>query len=114
MKKLLFLLFIALSFGVNAQTASTPISATITKGDGAITQIQWSKVSGPSSFKIATPNQATTVVSDLVEGVYRFQLFVKDENGFTDTKFINVTVLRSLRGPVIIIEEDKTIRIPNT
>ena len=112
MKK--FILFFALliaGFISQGQTASTTISAQISKGDGDITAIQWTKVSGPNSIKIETPNQAITNVSDLVEGVYRLQLFAKDSNGFTDTKFINITVLRALNCLEIKIEADKVIRI---
>jgi hypothetical protein len=52
-----------------------------TDPDGTITFFQWTKLSGPASFNIATPNSAVTGVTDLEEGVYVFELTVTDNSG---------------------------------
>ena len=38
----------------------------------------WTKISGPSSFNIANANAVQTQVTNLVEGVYQFELKVTD------------------------------------
>jgi hypothetical protein len=43
---------------------------------------EWRKISGPSQYKIVSPNAPTTDVTDLVEGVYRFELKVTNMSGF--------------------------------
>ncbi len=42
---------------------------------GALQTITWSKISGPPSFFIETPNSLGTKVSNLEIGVYQFELF---------------------------------------
>ena len=44
----------------------------------ALTGWSWSKISGPSSFTIATPAAVQTTVSNLVVGIYKFELKVTD------------------------------------
>ena len=52
----------------------------------------WRKISGPSSYKINSPNLLTTRVNDLVKGVYEFELTVKDDSGFIDADTMSVIV----------------------
>ncbi len=52
-----------------------------TDPDGTITFFQWTKLSGPAAFNIATPNSAVTGVTDLEEGIYVFELTVTDNSG---------------------------------
>jgi hypothetical protein len=42
---------------------------------------QWIKISGPSSFTITNANAVQTQVTNLVEGVYQFELKVTDIAG---------------------------------
>jgi hypothetical protein len=46
-----------------------------------IQTISWSKISGPPSFLIETPNSLGTKVSNLQIGVYQFELLVRDTAG---------------------------------
>jgi hypothetical protein len=57
-----------------------------------IQTFSWSKVSGPSSFLIETPNSLKTKVSNLQIGVYQFQLFVQDAAGLTEKDTCTVIV----------------------
>lgn len=41
----------------------------------------WSRVSGPTTFQLAQPSSAITPLNNLVQGVYRFQLEVRDPGG---------------------------------
>jgi dipeptidyl aminopeptidase/acylaminoacyl peptidase len=57
-----------------------------------ITSYAWTKISGPSSFTIANANAAQTQVTNLIEGVYEFELKVTDAKGLFDKDIMQVTV----------------------
>ena len=61
-----------------------------------ISSYLWTKISGPSSFTIANANSVQTQVTNLVEGVYQFELKVTDAGGLFDKDMMQVTVLMSL------------------
>ncbi len=73
-------------------TKATTLTGKGTDPDGTITSYAWSRVSGPATFTLASPNTATTTVSDLVQGTYVFRLTVTDNDGATDTDDMTVTV----------------------
>jgi lysophospholipase L1-like esterase len=60
--------------------------------DGTISSYQWSLISGPGAYQIASPLAVSTSVQNLVEGLYSFQLKVTDNFGFTgyDTVVVKV------------------------
>ncbi|HEY6901131.1 MAG TPA: PKD domain-containing protein, partial [Puia sp.] len=60
--------------------------------NGTIVSTYWTQVSGPSTAGFADPSQAYTQVSGLVEGVYVFELTIKDNSGKTATDQVQVTV----------------------
>ncbi len=60
--------------------------------DGTIATYAWTWVSGPSQFNIQSSSSASTVINNLVQGVYTFQLTVTDNLGATDADNIRVTV----------------------
>ncbi len=51
--------------------------------DGYITGYQWTKISGPSSFNIVNANAVQTQVTNLVQGIYQFELKVTDAGGLS-------------------------------
>ncbi|HJS53078.1 MAG TPA: hypothetical protein VJ765_01000, partial [Chitinophagaceae bacterium] len=63
-----------------------------TDPDNNIASSQWTKISGPSSFTIANPNAVQTQVTNLVEGVYQFELKVTDRFGLYDKDTMQATV----------------------
>ncbi len=73
-------------------TNSTTLNGSGTDADGTITSYQWTKISGPSQYNIASPSQAKTTISNLIEGVYQFVLTVTDNQGATGTDTVSVTV----------------------
>lgn len=81
-----------------AMTVTLPVN-TVTlngsgsSGNGRITGYLWSMVSGPNTAVIQTPGSATTVISNLVQGTYRFQLMVIDSLGYTGVDTTSVQVL---------------------
>jgi hypothetical protein len=62
------------------------------KNGGTITGYLWTKIYGPVAFNIKDPSQAKTVVSNLVQGVYRFELKVTDNSGLFAKDTVQVTV----------------------
>jgi hypothetical protein len=79
------------------QTITLPVNTATLSGngtdaDGTITNYLWTKISGPSVFKIANPASAVTSVSDLTEGLYQFELKVTDNNGATAKDTVQIVV----------------------
>jgi len=60
--------------------------------DNNITNYLWTNISGAIGFTIANANAAQTQVSNLVEGVYQFELKVTDAGGLFDRDTVQVTV----------------------
>jgi len=72
-----------------------------------IQTIAWSKVSGPSSFLIETPNSLGTRVSNLQTGVYQFELRVQDNAGLTDRDTCTVIVDQISDNPDVIVFQNQ-------
>lgn len=53
---------------------------------------EWRKISGPSQYKIESPAAAHTNVTNLVEGVYQFELKVTNRYGLSSTDTMVLTV----------------------
>lgn len=62
--------------------------------DGVLLSYLWAKISGPSSFKLASPNSVKTILTNLEEGEYLFQLTVTDEDGTFASDTVLIAVQR--------------------
>lgn len=60
--------------------------------DGRIAGFQWSKVSGPESFTIASPTANKTRLENLVLGVYVFRVTVTDNKGGQSYDDVQITM----------------------
>lgn len=60
--------------------------------DGQIVGYLWSELAGPNIAAIQTPAAATTKVSGLIVGTYKFQLMVIDNDGATGVDTLSVVV----------------------
>src|SRR6266705_6122780 len=60
--------------------------------DKKIVSYQWTKISGPDTFKIVQPTVARTIVNKLVNGVFEFELKVTDAEGLFSKDTVQVTV----------------------
>lgn len=65
---------------------------TSTDADGYIVGYKWTKISGPSSYSLRTPNASYTKVTNLVAGTYVFRLTVTDNKGGVRTDDITITM----------------------
>jgi ribosomal protein L14 len=98
---------------ITLPTNSVTLNGSGSDPDGTITSYQWTKISGPAQFTIASPAQAQTVVNNLVQGVYQFQLQVTDNQGATGTATITVTVNAAPnQPPTANAGADITITLP--
>jgi len=80
--------------------------------DGWIKAFQWTKVSGPSSYTIVSPNAGLTKINNLVAGTYVFRLTVTDNNGATATDDVTIIMTNddiANQAPVAKAGEDQTI-----
>lgn len=102
------------------QTVTLPANSVTLTGtgsdpDGSISAYAWTKISGPSQFNIASPSQAQTVISNLVQGSYQFQLRVTDNAGATGTSNVTITVnpaTAANQPPVANAGADRVITLP--
>jgi len=84
-------------------TVALPYSGAILNGkastdpDGRIVSYVWSQLSGPTQAVIAYPLDSLSAVTGLQEGQYVFRITVTDNEGFTDTASVMVTVTNTYR-----------------
>ena len=71
-----------------------------TDADGNIVGYRWERINGPTTFDIVNPDAAVTTVKKLVEGVYEFELRVKDDQASfaRDTVYVFVIDQTPLQG----------------
>lgn len=86
----------------NNITIAAPANSTTLNGsnshdaDGTITTFKWKQVAGPSLSAITNPDNAITVVNNLMTGEYVYELTVTDNSGNTDRDSITVAVINNL------------------
>jgi alpha-tubulin suppressor-like RCC1 family protein len=74
-------------------TNTSTLTATVTANNGAaIASTLWTEVSGPSTVTIDNMWYPQASVSNLVEGVYTFEITVTDNNGLVTTGEMTVTI----------------------
>ena len=77
---------------ITLPTSSVSLTGTGIDVDGSITAYAWSRISGPTAVTVASPTSATTSVSGLVQGVYKFEFRVSDNGGAIGRDTVQVTV----------------------
>ncbi len=81
--------------------------------NGIIKTYLWTKISGPTEFKIDAPSKPQTQVTGLVQGVYKFGLFVTDNNGSSAQGNITITVNPiDNKPPIADAGSERTITLP--
>ena len=69
--------------------------------DNNITGYLWTKISGPSSFTSSNINGVKTKITNLLKGVYEFELKVTDAGGLSDKDTMTIEI-RYLTAPQIL------------
>ena len=99
---------------ITLPTSAVTLNGSGTDADGSITAYQWTKISGPTQFSIGSPSSATTVISNLAQGVYQFELMVTDNSGATNKNTVQVTVNAAAnQSPVANAGTNQTITLPS-
>lgn len=79
-------------------TSSAQLTGTASDSDGTVVSQQWSQVSGPSTASLTGANTLSATASNLVVGLYEFELRVTDDGGAVATSRTKVRVEPSLNG----------------
>ncbi len=106
---------------ITLPTNSIKLDGSGSDADGKIVAYQWTKISGPATFTIISANSASTDINNLVQGIYQFQLTVKDDKGDVGTSTVQVTVNKATTNsvattgiaPVASAGNDTTIVFPD-
>jgi hypothetical protein len=98
---------------ITLPTNTVTISGSGKDADGTISSYQWTKISGPTGGTIKDANSPNTDVTDLVEGVYQFELKVTDNQGATGKSTMQITVNAAVNSsPTADAGTDQTIVLP--
>jgi hypothetical protein len=98
---------------ITLPTSAVTLNGIGTDADGSIATYQWTKIAGPSQYTIASPAAAKTVLSNLAQGVYQFELQVTDNSGASDKDTVQVTVNAGANQlPVANAGNNQTITLP--
>jgi hypothetical protein len=104
------------------QTITLPVNNTTIDGsnstdpDNNIGSYSWTKITGPASFSIVNANTVQTQVTNLVVGIYQFELKVTDAGGLFSKDTVQITVIDPAptnRPPVANAGPDYTIIFPS-
>ncbi|MFZ6014603.1 MAG: PKD domain-containing protein [Bacteroidota bacterium] len=99
---------------ISFPTNSITLSGTASDPDGSIASFSWTKISGPATGTIADPTQASTSVTNLSGGIYRFELTVTDNSGAFGRDTVQITVNTGPnQPPVANAGADQNITLPN-
>src|SRR5665811_491945 len=100
---------------ITLPTSTMTLSGSGTDADGSISSYNWTKISGPSTGTITNAASSATTVTGLVQGVYKFELKVTDNNGATGTDTIQVTVnAAGNQSPTASAGSDQSITLPTS
>ena len=105
-----------LAFAGNDATITLPVDSiqlngTGTDSDGTIVSYSWQKIAGPLQYNIGSASQQQVMVTGLVQGQYKFELTVTDNNGAIAKDTVTVTVLSQ---PAITCNGIKRYMIPGS
>ena len=105
--------------GISLPISKVTLTGSGSDEDGSIKTYQWTKISGPSGSNIANLSSPVTEVSNLIEGIYLFQLIVTDDKGSTgkDTVQVKVTAGQTVQSapnnpPIAEAGNDTTVVSP--
>jgi hypothetical protein len=104
-------------------TITLPVDNTTLNGsastdpDGTIVGYSWTWISGPTQYTLVNSGAVSTALTNLVAGIYVFQLTVTDNGGQTHSDNVSVTVKAAPtvnQPPVANAGADISINLPTT
>src|SRR6185369_773675 len=91
-------------------STQTLLSGSVSVSPGnTISSTVWSQLSGPNTAIINTPGNTNTLITNLIQGVYVFQLLATDNLNQTGFSTITITVTT---GPIANVGGNQTINLP--
>jgi hypothetical protein len=102
-----------LNQSITLPTNIANLSGSGTDVDGSIITYNWTKIAGPATGTITSPNTPATSITGLTQGIYQFELRVTDNSGATDTDTVQVTVNPENLPPVANAGIDQSIVLPS-
>jgi ribosomal protein L14 len=98
-------------------TITLPINYAVLMGsgvdsDGSIVNYEWIKIAGPQNYQIMTPGNPATLVVNMEQGVYQYQLKVIDNSGALAYDTVTVTVIPANLPPVSNAGTDIFLSLP--
>lgn len=60
--------------------------------DGSIVSYSWAQIAGPNQSVIITPSQASSVVNNLIQGIYQFEIKITDDSGLSAKDTVQISV----------------------
>lgn len=82
------------------------LDGSLSSDDLNITSYSWTQLEGPQGLKISKPDQPLTNVTNLVPGVFKFQLSVVDDSKNTDKDIVTVEIKQdSNQAPLARIKQ---------
>lgn len=84
------------SHTITLPTNTVTVNGAGADADGNIVAYLWSQVNGPKESIIVNPGSPSTLIKDLIEGDYIFQLMVTDNAGATGVDTVKVKVNKPL------------------
>ena len=89
---------------ITLPTNSISLIGTGADADGTIASFAWAKINGPVGDIIVSPTTTSTAINNLVQGIYKYELTVKDNLGAVgkDTLQITVNLAAGLPAPNLL------------
>ena len=98
---------------ITLPTATVSLTGTGTDPDGSISSYLWTKISGPAGGTITSTTVASTTITALIQGIYKFELRVTDNGAAIARDTMQVTVNAAGNvAPAANAGSDKTITLP--
>jgi len=98
---------------ITLPTNTTTLNGSGSDPDGSIASYAWTKLSGPT-FTAGATNAPALSLTNLVQGIYIFELEVTDDDGATATDQVTVTVNPAAvnQPPVVDAGADRVVFLP--
>ena len=81
--------------------------------DGTVVKYAWIQLSGPFDADILDSTSAITDITNLIQGVYQFELEITDDKGATGVATTQITVNAAANiPPIAVVDADQSITLP--
>jgi hypothetical protein len=78
---------------ISLPTDTATLTGAGTDPDGTIASFKWTNISGPGQSSVVSPLKSQTLIDNLTEGIYEFELTVTDNAGASSKDTVEVIVL---------------------